>query len=109
MDSPTVERLTSRLMSRLFGFANFGESWALIAPGRVDPSDLDEDLVGRGEHEMDLGILLQVQKKLRKRLSQDEVQRDLKRVAQACFPDGEAYLAALHSRMMDEEERVYRL
>jgi len=105
IDFPTANKLAQRLGQRLVGFRNFGPAWALITPARVDPGVVDKLLMQR---ELSLDVVLQVQRKLSKRLSQNDVQAELKRLAAACFPDGEAYLAALHSRVMDEEEKIYR-
>merc|ERR1719188_2162488 len=69
------------------------------------PSDSEEE---PEERELDLSAVLQMQKMLRKRLSHGDVQSELKGLATTCFPDGEAYLAALHTRVMDEEEKIYR-
>lgn len=105
VDFPTAAALTGRLQRRRIGFLNFGPAWALLQPARVDPGVVSKLLV---EPILTLDIVLQVQKKMRTRLSQSDIQTELKRLAAACFPDGEAYLAALHSRVMDEEEKIYR-
>lgn len=104
-DFNTVARLGRRLLQKRSGFANFGAAWALLPPARIDPDSVEKMVV---ERQMTLDVVLHVQKKLRKRLSQSDVQQDLERLSAACFPDGEAYLAALHSRVMDEEEKIYR-
>lgn len=110
---PTVETLGARLAERRDAHLNFGPVWSKIesSQGGLNFGDGRAVRLESGvdfERQFDVTALLQVQRKMCKRLAQADIQSQLAALAKRRFPDGAAYLADMKALVIEEEAKIYR-